>query len=109
MTPQQFLQRLSKNDPAPAYLFLGPEAYQREQCRRALLDAVLPQEERESGFTRHDLEQVPLAAALDDARSLSLFASSRGIWLRSGEAALPRGKAAASRSEEHTSELQSPY
>src|ERR1043166_1092266 len=96
MTPEQFLQRLSKNDPAPAYLFLGPEAYQREQCRRALLDAVLPQEERESGFTRHDLEQVPLAAALDDARSLSLFASSRVIWLRSGEAALPRGKAAAS-------------
>ena len=33
----------------------------------------------------------PLAAALDDARSLSLFASRRVIWIGSAEAVLPRG------------------
>jgi len=99
MTPDQFLDRLKRNGPAPAYLFLGPEAYQRERCRRALLDAVLGTENRESGFTRHDLDQIPLAAALDDARSLSLFASSRVIWLGSAEAALPRGKAVSSDDE----------
>ena len=95
MTPEQFLDRLKKSGPAPAYLFLGPEPYQRDRCRRALVDAMLPPEDRESGFTRHDLDQVSLAAALDDARSLSLFASRRVIWLASAEAALPRGKAAA--------------
>src|SRR5947209_11941466 len=99
MTPDQFVDRLKKNGPAPAYLFLGPEAYQRERCRRALLDAVLGSEDRESGFTRHDLDQIPLAAALDDARSLSLFASRRVIWLGSAEAALPRGKSASSDEE----------
>jgi DNA polymerase-3 subunit delta len=58
-----------------------------------LLDAVLSPEERESGFSRHDLDQTPLAAVLDDARSMSLFASQRVIWAGSAEAALPRGKA----------------
>jgi len=95
VTPEQFLDRLKKQQPAPAYLFLGPEPYQRERCRKALLDAVLANEDRDSGFTRHDLDQTSLAAALDDARSLSLFASQRVIWIGSAEAILPRGRAAA--------------
>lgn len=90
MTPEAFLERLHKSGPAPAYLFLGPEPYQRERCRRALIDAVLPTEARESGFTRHDLDQISLAAALDDARSLSLFAAERIVWLAGAEAAVPR-------------------
>jgi len=93
MTPDQFLDRLQKQGPAPGYLFLGPEPYQRERCRRALIDAALPPEDRESGFTRHDLDQVTLASALDDARSLSLFATKRVVWLGAAEAALPRGDA----------------
>jgi DNA polymerase-3 subunit delta len=92
MTPDQFLDRLKKNGPASAYLFLGPEAYQRERCRKALLDAALPPEDREEGLTRHDLDEIPLASVLDDARSMSLFASKRVIWIASAEAALPRGR-----------------
>jgi len=92
MSPEQFLARLAKNGPEPAYLFLGPEAFERTRCRRALLDAVLPPEERENGFTRHELDRTPLAAALDDARALSLFASRRVIWLGAAEAAVPRGR-----------------
>jgi DNA polymerase-3 subunit delta len=97
MTPDQFLASLQKSAPAPAYLFLGPEPYQRARCRRALLDAVLGQnpEDRESGFTRVDLDETSFQAALDDARSLSLFATRRILWIGSAEAALPRGKAAA--------------
>src|SRR3984885_7969459 len=94
MSPEQFLAKLAKNSPEPAYLFLGPEAFERTRCRRALLDAVLPDKEngaRENGFTRHDLDRTPLAAALDDARALSLFASRRVIWLAGAEAAVPRG------------------
>src|SRR5580704_11275906 len=93
MTPEQFLDRLSKKGPESVYLFVGSEAYNRERCRKALIQAVLPAEDRDDGFTRHDLDQIPLAAALDDARALSLFASRRVIWLGSAEAALPRGTA----------------
>src|SRR5271155_4506644 len=105
MTPEQFLERLQKNGPVPAYLFLGPEPYQRERCRRALIDAVLPPEDRDDGFTRHDLDQIGLASALDDARSMSLFSSKRLVWLGSAEAALPRGKVAEEEGEASASEL----
>lgn len=99
MTPEQFLDRLSKKGPESVYLFLGSEVYNRERCRRALIEVALPAEDRESGFTRHDLDQVPLSAALDDARALSLFATQRVIWLAGAEAALPRGRAAESDEE----------
>jgi DNA polymerase-3 subunit delta len=104
MTPEQFLDRLQRQGPAPAYLFLGPEQYQRDRCRRALIDAALPEEDRESGFTRHDLEQTTLAAALDDARSLSLFASKRVVWIAGAEGALPRGRRIASEAVDDSGE-----
>lgn len=94
MTPDQFLARLARDGAEPAYLFLGPEPYQRERCRKALVEALLPEDQKESGWSRHDLDQVPLAAAIDDARSLSLFAPQRIVWLGRAEAALPRGRAA---------------
>ena len=70
MSPEQFLSSLQKSGPAPVYLFLGPEPYQRDRCRRALIEAVLGNspEARENGFIRHDLSEISLASALDDAR-----------------------------------------
>jgi DNA polymerase-3 subunit delta len=93
MTPEQFRARLTKDGPEAAYLFVGPEPYQRERCRKALVAAVLAEDQRESGWSRHDLDQMPLAAAVDDARSLTLFAPQRIVWLGRAEAALPRGRA----------------
>ena len=57
-------------------------------------------EDRESGYASHELDQVSLAAALDDARALSLFAARRVIWLARAELALPRGRAAAADADE---------
>lgn len=90
LTPEQFLTRVAKQPPAPAYLFLGPEGYHRKLCREALLARALPGEAREAGFTQVDLEESRLADILDDARSLSLFATDRVIWISSAELALPR-------------------
>jgi DNA polymerase-3 subunit delta len=101
MTPHQFLTRLRQEAPAAAYLFAGPEPYQREFCRKALLERVLPEAgDRENGFVRHDLQETSLSAVIDDACSLSLFAPQRLIWVWNAEAALPRGKAAVEESEE---------
>ena len=100
MTPHQFLEQVEKKKISPAYLFIGPEMYVREQCRQALLEASLPPGERESGLTRHDLTEVALAEVMDDARSFSLFASARVIWVSSAEVALPRGRAVAADSED---------
>lgn len=93
MTPEQFLSKLAKQPPAPVYLFLGPEGYQRRICKQALLDKMLP--EGAEGLTQVDLEETSIADVLDDARSLSLFAADRVIWATAAEAALPRRLASA--------------
>jgi DNA polymerase-3 subunit delta len=100
MTPDQFLARLRSQPPAPVYLFLGPERYRRQACRAALVERVLSPEEREDGLVRHDLAEVSLAEVIDDARSMSLFAPRRLIWVSGAEAALPRGRAAAAEEAE---------
>lgn len=98
MSPEQFLQRVQKAPLAPVYLFLGPELYQLGACRRALVEKLLPPEDRENGLSRHDLEETTLASVLDDARSLSLFAPNRVVWVSGAETVLPRGRAASTAS-----------
>ncbi len=49
----------------------------------------------EDAIAQHDLTEIALAEVVDDARSLSLFAADRLIWVLNAEAALPRGRASA--------------
>jgi DNA polymerase-3 subunit delta len=84
MTPAQFLARLKQGAP-PAVLLLGPESYDRRRIKDASM-AMFP----EGAVTAHDLSETTLAEVLDDARSLSLFASERLLWVAGAEAALPR-------------------
>jgi DNA polymerase III subunit delta len=101
MTPAQFVAHLKQQEPARAYLFLGPEPYQRDFCRKALVERVLPSpEERENGFARFDMDETPLEAVIEDARSMSLFASRRLIIASGAEAALPRTRGGASEESE---------
>jgi DNA polymerase-3 subunit delta len=103
MTPSDFMRGLKKQGPAPVYLFVGAEAYERGRCRRALVAAALPEEEREQGLTSFDLAETSISAVLDDAQSLSLFAPRRLIWVGGAEAALPRGRVAAAESDDEES------
>jgi DNA polymerase-3 subunit delta len=105
LSPDQFLDRMRKSPPSPVYLFLGPEAYQRGRCRKALLERVLTPDDRENGLTQLDLEQIPMAAVLDDARSLSLFAPNRVVWVSGAEGVLPRGRSAAQEENSGAEEL----
>lgn len=93
MTPEDLLSQLKAGKVAPAYLFLGPDAWRRDECRKALIEKALPEEDREQGYTRLDLDETSLADVLDDACSMSLFASTRLLWVTSAEGALPRGDA----------------
>jgi DNA polymerase-3 subunit delta len=90
---------MKRREIAPAYLFLGAEAYDRQRAREALLDAVLGAD-RENGLTQYDLGDVSLAAVIDDARALNLFAANRVVEVRGAEAVLPRGRAEADAEEE---------
>lgn len=87
MTPAQLLARLKKKDLPAGILLLGPESYQRRRLKEALT-AAFP----EGAMAEHDLNETALAAILDDARALSLFAADRLIWVLNAEGALPRGR-----------------
>ena len=41
MNPAQFLGIMKRGAPAPVYLFLGSEGYDRRRCKEALLNAHL--------------------------------------------------------------------
>lgn len=107
MTPDQFLTQVRKAQPAPAYLWLGPEIYQRDACRGALLDRVLGQE-RDGLFT-YDLEASSLTSICDDARAYSLFTPQRVFWISRAESILPRGRATASAEDEAGAAALSAY
>jgi DNA polymerase-3 subunit delta len=92
MTPAQFLTRLERGQLAPAYLFLGPEAYQRRRAREALMKAALGGASGDTAVAHYDLGETALAEIIDDARALSLFASERVILAGNAEGALPRAK-----------------
>lgn len=85
MTSAQMISRIKKASTPAAVLLLGPEAYERQRIREALLATVAA-----DAVTRHDLNEVSLAEVVDDARSLSLFASERVIWVGNAEAAVPK-------------------
>lgn len=95
MTASQLIARAQKGGAPPAVLLLGPESYQRRRIKDALAAAYPP-----DAIAQHDLAEVALAEALDDARSLSLFAAERLIWIVNAEAVLPRGRAAAAEDDE---------
>jgi len=99
MTPAQFLARVKRNELPPVCLFLGQEGYNRKRCRAAVAAASAVEMEQ------FDASETPLAAIIDDARAMSLFASERLMFITNAEAAMPRaGRTAASASDDDDEE-----
>jgi DNA polymerase-3 subunit delta len=88
----QFLVQLQKKGPSPGYAFLGNELFARDGCRKALLEAALPPEERERGLSQYDLAETRLESIVAEARTLALFAPARLIIAYNAENVLTRGK-----------------
>jgi DNA polymerase-3 subunit delta len=90
MTPAQFLGLVKRGEIPPVVLFLGQESYNRKRCRAALVGAAANVQPEYL-----DAAETPLAANVDDARALSLFAAERLIFVVNAEAAMPRSSRSA--------------
>jgi len=99
MTPAQFLARVKKKDIPPVILFLGQEGYNRRRCRDAVVAALALEPEQ------IDMAESSLAAVVDDARAMSLFASERLIFAKAAETAMPRVSRATVASSEEDDDL----
>lgn len=102
MTPAQFLARVKKNDIPSVILFLGQESYNRRRCREALATA------RGVGPEQFDMAESSLAAVIDDARAMSLFASERLMIAVSAETAMPRTSRAAAAADDDDEDNDAP-
>jgi DNA polymerase III subunit delta len=102
MTPAQFLARVKRKEIPPVCLFLGQESYNRKRCREALISACRAPINGAQGIEPefHDASETSLAAIVDDARSMSLFASERLIFVVGAEAAMPRSARSAAASDD---------
>ena len=89
MTTAQFLSRVKKKDFPSVCLFQGSESYNRRRCK----EAILLESKLEPDYL--DAAETPLAAIIDDARAMSLFAGERLIFVTNAEAAMPRSSRAA--------------
>jgi len=85
LRPSDFIARVKRGEVPAVCLFLGQEGYNRRRCRDALIAAVKGVEAE-----HYDLAETQLAAIIDDARAMSLFASERLIFVIGAEAAMPR-------------------
>jgi len=90
MTPLQLLTQIKAGTFASVYLFTGQEMYRRRVCRQQMVEKFLPEDLREEGYARFDLDEVSVRDIVDDASSFSLFTPKRMLWVSSAELALPR-------------------
>jgi len=107
MTPAQFLALVKKNEIPPVVLFLGQESYNRSRCREALLNARRVGAESLAA-EQFDMAESSLAAVIDDARAMSLFASERLMIAVSAETAMPRTSRSAAAVSEDDSDDDEP-
>lgn len=88
-----FLRDAAQGRFASVYLLAGTEVFFRDKFREAVVKFFL---QGSGELVDHDLGEIPVRDALDDAATLGLFATQRIVWLRGAEAILPRREGSAS-------------
>ncbi|MDR3749304.1 MAG: DNA polymerase III subunit delta [Acidobacteriota bacterium] len=77
---------------APAYVFIGDEAFFRKRCRDAILQHLVPADVRELSLYDMDLSEVDLQQVLDQARTPSLMSPFQVFFIRGVKNLYGRGK-----------------
>jgi len=88
---EKFVSDVTGNKLRPAYVFIGDEVFFRDQCRRALLDHLVPPDLRDFSFHDLDLNDVSIADVLDRARTPSLMAPFQVFFIRGVKNLYSRG------------------
>ena len=86
LSTEEFLVRLKKGRPIPAILLLGEEAYLRDLCRTALLDAYVPQAARTWAVSRYSADRGEIPSALDQAQTLPMLSPQQLVFLEDAAA-----------------------
>jgi DNA polymerase-3 subunit delta len=88
---EKFVAEVAGRRLRPAYVFIGDEAFFRDQCRQALLEHLVPADLRDFSLHDLDLAEVSVAEVLDRARTPSLMAPFQVFFVRGVKNLYTRG------------------
>jgi len=109
MNLDELRQRLEKGKAIPALLLLGDEPYLRDGCRAALIEKFVPEAARTWAVSRFSAANGETQAALDQAQTLPMLASTQVVFLEEAEALEKLGEKAREETlERMTAYLQDP-
>jgi len=88
---ERFAAEVRGGNLKPGYVLLGDEIFLYEQCRKAVLEALVPREMRDFCLSDLDLADVNIFEVLDRARTPSLMAPFQVFFVRGLKALYTRG------------------
>ena len=87
----RFLAELRTSQLRPGYVLLGDEAFLYQRCRAGVLQALIPEDQRDFGLHDLDLADTTIFDALDLAQTPSLMVPFQVIFVRNLKALYGRG------------------
>jgi DNA polymerase III subunit delta len=88
---ERFIAEVRENKLRPGYVLVGDEIFLYERCRRAVLEALVPQDLRDFCLSEIDLAESNIFEALDRARTSSLMAPFQVFFIRGLKSLYTRG------------------
>ncbi len=88
---ERFVSEVAGKKLRPGYVFVGDEVFFRDQCRRALLEHLVPPDLRDFSLHDLDLSDVSMAEVMDRARTPSLMAPFQVFFIRGVKNLYTRG------------------
>jgi DNA polymerase-3 subunit delta len=88
---ERFVSDVAGRKLRPAYVFVGDEVFFRDQCRKALLDHLVPADLRDFSLYDIDLAETSVAEVIDRARTPSLMAPFQVFFIRGVKTLYGRG------------------
>jgi DNA polymerase III subunit delta len=79
---ERFVAEVAERKLRPGYVLIGDEVFFRDQCRRALLEHLVPADLRDFSLHDLDLAEVSVAEVIDRARTPSLMAPFQVFFVR---------------------------
>ena len=87
----RFIAEVKENRLRPGYVLVGDDVFLYERCRRAVLEALVPQEMRDFCLSDLDLTETSIFESLDRAQTPSLMAPFQVLFLRNLKTLYTRG------------------
>lgn len=86
VSSEELIARLERGKPIPALLLLGEEPYLRDECRKQLIERLVPEAARTWAVSRYSAGRGETQAALDQSQTMAMLSPLQVVFLEEAEA-----------------------